>query len=548
MIRLISPSRLEAVCDFAANTVDPTCVTCWSDQSTGAYQGGALSQNFTGTTAIVIVAAPASGAVRDVDFINISNVDLIAQSITVRYYNGSGTYNLVKVALASGDRLTYTHASGWQTITSAGVLKSAGATGLTGATGTIGPSMAWEHEYPDEGLAMTYGPAGLPTIAGTLRAFLHTPTSDNLAAAVTNETGSGALVFGTTPTLTTPVINTVASVGGAWTAAATWTLPALTLGGTVSGGGQQLNNVIIGTVTPLAGAFTTLAASGQATLSNASDYNIYASGAGSNYMAGSLGVGTTSSLSTIKLRAQRSVSDSAITSYVGYFDGTHTLTANNSFRHSGITSAPAVNQGAFNATSSIVNGGSLVGLVGAPTVGGTSGTVTCASGAISDVRNTGAGTLTNAIGFLSYSFGNSGGGTLTNTYGFYANDSSVGTNNYGFYGNLADGTGKWNLYMAGTAPNYFAGDMQFDKTITAAGTTTPQTINKNAGAVNFAAADASKVVTDSRVTANSIIVATVATNDATMKSVQAVAAAGSFTLYANAAATAETRVNFLIIN
>lgn len=36
------------------------------------------------------------------------------------------------------------------------------------------------------------------------------------------------------------------------------TLPAHTLGGTVSGGGQQLNNVIIGTVTPLAGSFTTV--------------------------------------------------------------------------------------------------------------------------------------------------------------------------------------------------------------------------------------------------------------------------------------------------
>ena len=47
---------------------------------------------------------------------------------------------------------------------------------------------------------------------------------------------------------------------------------------------------------------------------------------------------------------------------------------------------------------------------------------------------------------------------------------------------------------------------------------------------------------------NSIIVATVATNDTTLTSVQAVAAAGSFTLYANAAATAETRVNFLVIN
>ena len=36
------------------------------------------------------------------------------------------------------------------------------------------------------------------------------------------------------------------------------TMPAFTLGGTVSGGGNQINNVVIGTTTPLAGAFTTL--------------------------------------------------------------------------------------------------------------------------------------------------------------------------------------------------------------------------------------------------------------------------------------------------
>ncbi len=39
------------------------------------------------------------------------------------------------------------------------------------------------------------------------------------------------------------------------------TLPALTLGGTISGGGNQINNVIIGTSTPLAGSFTTLTVS-----------------------------------------------------------------------------------------------------------------------------------------------------------------------------------------------------------------------------------------------------------------------------------------------
>jgi hypothetical protein len=87
-----------------------------------------------------------------------------------------------------------------------------------------------------------------------------------------------------------------------------------------------------------------------------------------------------------------------------------------------------------------------------------------------------------------------------------------------------------------------------NKTITAAGTTGAQTINQTSGSVNFAIAATSLVVTNSLVTTSSVILATVASNDTTMKSVQAVAAAGSFTLYANAAATAETRVNFLVLN
>ena len=92
------------------------------------------------------------------------------------------------------------------------------------------------------------------------------------------------------------------------------------------------------------------------------------------------------------------------------------------------------------------------------------------------------------------------------------------------------------------------GDIILDKTVTAAGTTGAQTINKTCGSVNFRAGDTSLVVTDSRVTTASVIVATVATNDTTMKTVLVVAAAGSFTITANAAATAETRVNFIVIN
>lgn len=93
-----------------------------------------------------------------------------------------------------------------------------------------------------------------------------------------------------------------------------------------------------------------------------------------------------------------------------------------------------------------------------------------------------------------------------------------------------------------------AGDIQIPKTITAGGTTGNQTINKLQGSVNFEAAATALTVTNSFVTAKSVIICTVATNDATMQSVNVVAGSGSFTINANAAATAETRVNFLVLN
>lgn len=50
------------------------------------------------------------------------------------------------------------------------------------------------------GLPVSTGVSGLGAGVAT---FLVTPTSANLASAITNETGSGALVFGTSPTITT---------------------------------------------------------------------------------------------------------------------------------------------------------------------------------------------------------------------------------------------------------------------------------------------------------------------------------------------------------
>jgi hypothetical protein len=52
------------------------------------------------------------------------------------------------------------------------------------------------------------------------------------------------------------------------------------------------------------------------------------------------------------------------------------------------------------------------------------------------------------------------GSTVTNQYGFHAASGLTGaTNNYGLYSNIASGTGRWNFYAAGSAANYFAGNV-----------------------------------------------------------------------------------------
>jgi len=77
------------------------------------------------------------------------------------------------------------------------------------------------------GLPISTGVSGLGTGVAT---FLGTPSSANLASAVTDETGSGSLVFGTSPTVNNPTItNYVESVVAIGTVSSSHTL-ALTNG------------------------------------------------------------------------------------------------------------------------------------------------------------------------------------------------------------------------------------------------------------------------------------------------------------------------------
>lgn len=72
------------------------------------------------------------------------------------------------------------------------------------------------------GLPISTGVSGLGTGVAT---FLGTPSSANLASAVTDETGSGSLVFGTSPTVNNPTItNYVESVVAIGTVSSSHTL------------------------------------------------------------------------------------------------------------------------------------------------------------------------------------------------------------------------------------------------------------------------------------------------------------------------------------
>jgi hypothetical protein len=168
-----------------------------------------------------------------------------------------------------------------------------------------------------------------------------------------------------------------------------------------------------------------------------------------------------------------------------------------------------------------------------------------------------------AAASLSVSNSASAGGTIQKIPATYTPYKTLAASDFVIYngifaltGNISvlndNTTGNINFAAGGSSTAHMtilpAGNVVYPSTIVAAGTTGAQTINKQTGIVNFAAGATTLVVTNSLMLSTSLVFVQVLGTDATAKSARVTRATGSFTITLNAAATAETAVEFHVVN
>ena len=218
-------------------------------------------------------------------------------------------------------------------------------------------------------------------------------------------------------------------------------------------------------------------------------WNLYMSGTANNYLAGNLLIGSTTDtgqkLQVTGTVLATSLTDGFITissAQINRASATVELqfTSTGNVRFFGNSSTPITFTGStgaavFNNAVGIGTGTLLEyslniakNITGATTAYGVRSQGTVQSDVTTLVSNFGSLMNTAAASFTLTDFvhhrsmqGTIGSGSVvTNQYGYFADSSMTGaTNNYGFYGNIPSGSNRWNIYMGGTANNYFAGSL-----------------------------------------------------------------------------------------
>jgi hypothetical protein len=148
------------------------------------------------TTSIAISNLPTAGAITGAELVPVVQGGSTAKA-TVTQITAAATAAAAAASASAATKVASVTAS-------APLASSGGTTPDISFTGT---------------LAVANGGTGITSFGAGVATWLGTPNSANLAAAVTDETGSGALVFGTSPTLSGATLNGTTVYGGAVTPA-----------------------------------------------------------------------------------------------------------------------------------------------------------------------------------------------------------------------------------------------------------------------------------------------------------------------------------------
>ena len=187
--------------DTTLTVVDPTANrTITFPDATGTVAILDATQTLTnksislGSNTVTSTLAQLNTAVSDADVASLAGTETLTnKTVNLTSNTLTGTKAQFNTAMSDADFATL---DGTETLTNKTLTSP---TLTTPALGTPASGVLTNAT----GLPISTGVDGLGTGVAT---FLATPSSSNLAAAVTGETGSGALVFATSPTLVTPEI------------------------------------------------------------------------------------------------------------------------------------------------------------------------------------------------------------------------------------------------------------------------------------------------------------------------------------------------------
>jgi hypothetical protein len=262
-----------------------TAIATKTDNASAAITGGTI----TGITDLAVAdggtgASTAAGA--------LNNLLPSQTSAANKYLQSDGTNaSWDAVSLSTADITgTLGVANGGTGVTSStgsgNVVLSTSPTLVTPALGTPASGVATNLT----GLPISTGVSGLGTGVATL---LATPSSANLASAITDETGSGSLVFATSPTLVTPALGTPSALVGT---NITGTASGLTAGNVTTNANLTGAVTSVGNATSL-GSFTSAQLATALTDETGSGANVFATSP--TLVTPTLGVATATSLQGI---------------------------------------------------------------------------------------------------------------------------------------------------------------------------------------------------------------------------------------------------------